>query len=366
MGLSSTPSERHPSVRHSNGLIRRANDATKAPLPLRLGDSGDAVLDMQQRLTLAGFPTGGELREFGELTEVSVRNFQKARGLLVDGICGAITWSSLIEAAHRLGDRLLYYRSPMMRGDDIEDLQRRLGRLGFDARWIDGIFGPSTQAATRQFQQNVGLPADGVVGRSTVVALDRLTSTSTERITIAAVRERERLLYQPSVVRGRRIVLGDTGQVPVVVQSLARRLRRSGAQVLALSTPEMSHHARVSNRWSGDVYLGVTLADDNLSVSYLATDGFESIGGRALAHYCRDQLQQLFAKDVPATAMRLPILRETQMPAVWCRIGPGSLVVTHAPQIAECFTEALTRWCQDPFPSRGAKSVSVSETSSDS
>ncbi len=317
-------------------------------LPLRRGDTGEAVRDLQERLTLIGYGTGGDHHEFGAATEASLRQFQSDRGLVVDGVCGPQSWNALVEADHRLGDRLLYYRAPMMRGDDVADLQRRLGQLGFDAHWVDGILGPRTQAAIRQFQQNAGLPDDGVVGRSTVEALERLTRPAAAEVTITEVREHERLRHQPSSVEGRRIVIGDTGELPVIAQAVARRLRQAGAEVLSFSTPDLSHQARTSNQWNGDIYLGVTLAVDNFGFSYFATRGFESVGGRALAQRCCAALAPVLAEPTPATAMRLPILRETRMPAVWCRLGPGSTVVPQTPRIALGLAHAVIDWCHDP------------------
>ena len=267
---------------------------------------------------------------------------------MVDGICGPQSWNALVEADRRLGDRLLYYRAPMMRGDDVAELQRRLGQLGFDPHWVDGILGPRTEAAIQQFQQNVGLPGDGVVGRSTVDALDRLAGRTAGQVTIAEVRENERLRRQPNRVEGRRIVIGDTGELPVIAQAAARRLRQVGADVLSFSTPDLSHQARTSNQWNGDIYLGVTLAVDDFSVAYFAMSGFESVGGRALAQRCSTALAPLLAEPTPARAMRLSILRETRMPAVWCRIGPGSIVVPQAPTIARALAGAVTDWCLDP------------------
>lgn len=317
-------------------------------LPLRRGDVGDAVRDLQRRLALISSSTDGDQQGFGALTEASLRRFQSDRGLVVDGVCGPQSWNALVEADHRLGDRLLYYRSPMMRGDDVEELQRRLGQLGFDAHWVDGILGPRTEAAIRQFQQNVGLADDGVVGRSTVEALDRLTRRTVREVTVAEVREHERLRHQPQSVEGRRIVVGETGDLPVIAQAVARRLRLAGAEVLSLSTPDLSHQARTSNQWNSDIYLGVTLAIDNFGVSYFAMSGFESIGGRALAQRCTAALSPLLVDAAAATAMRLPILRETRMPAVWCRIGPGSIVVPRAAHIARALASAITDWCLDP------------------
>jgi len=317
-------------------------------LPLRRGDAGEAVRDLQYRLALIGYGTAGDHQVFGTATEASLRRFQSDRGLVVDGICGPQSWSALVDADHRLGDRLLYYRSPMMRGDDVAELQRRLGQLGFDAHWIDGILGPRTQAAIRQFQQNAGLPDDGVVGRSTVEALDRLTRRTAAEVTVSEVREHERLRHQPNRVEGTRIVVGDTGELPVIAQAVARRLRHAGAEVLSFSTPDLSHQARISNQWNGDIYLGVTLAIDSFGCSYFATRGFESVGGRALAQRCAATLAQVLTEPAPARAMRLPILRETRMPAVWCRLGPGSMVVPHTPRIAQALAQAVTDWCLDP------------------
>ena len=69
---------------------------------------------------------------FREGTRAAVEAFQYRRGLRVDGVCGRQTWSALVEAGRRLGDRFLYRRSPMLRGDDVAELQQRLSALGFD------------------------------------------------------------------------------------------------------------------------------------------------------------------------------------------------------------------------------------------
>ena len=316
---------------------------------LRLGATGDAVFDLQQRLALIGYEISEEYHTFGPRTEAALRQFQIDRGLIVDGICGTHSWNALVEADYRLGDRLLYYRFPMMRGDDVGDLQRRLSRLGFDPGRIDGIFGLDTQAAVQQFQHNTALAADGVVGLHTLKALQRLAGSSVSERTVSEVRELEKLRQQPARVEGRHVVVGDTGELPVITQAVARRLRRMGADVLSFSMPDLAHQAHVSNEWSADVYLGVSLTADSLGVSYFATAGFESMGGRALAIRCTDALDALFPEPLEVVGRRLPILRETRMPAVWCRLGPGTTVVTQAPLIAHALTEAVVDWCFQPM-----------------
>lgn len=244
---------------------------------------------------------------------------------------------------------MLYLRSPMTRGEDVTDLQRRLGSLGFDAGWVDGIFGPDTQSAVREFQSNAGLTVDGVVGMDTVAALERLAGRQAGQLTVAAVRELDRLRHRSVELEGRRLVVGESGGLPSVAQALARRLGKDGADVLLLNQPDPSVQARIANEWDGEVYIGVTLAADEFSVAYFATTGFESAGGRALASHCVEHLGPVLELDLPATGMRLPILRETRMPAVWCRMGPGPVVVERSAAVAIALHTAVTRWCTTPI-----------------
>ena len=52
-------------------------------------------------------------------------------------------------------------------GDDVIELQARLQYLGLYQGKIDGIFGYGTYWALRQFQQDYGLPVDGIAGNDT-------------------------------------------------------------------------------------------------------------------------------------------------------------------------------------------------------
>lgn len=317
-------------------------------LPLRRGDTGTAVRDLHRRLLAAGFSDVGDANVFDETTEQVLRDFQDARRLVVDGICAQQTWAALIDAHFRLGDRLLYLRSPMTRGDDVAELQLRLGNLGFDAGWIDGIFGPNTESAVRDFQHNQGLNADGTVGRTTVAALSRIAGRQVGAKTIAEVHDTEGLRRHDGVA-GRRILLGESGGLPTVVNSLARLLQVDGATVLTLHHPDLSSHARIANAWGGDAYLGVALATEDLRMAYFQTEGFTSNGGHLLAEQCSDRVSSVLGGRHPATGMRLPILRETRMTAVWCRVGPAPLVVERTEAVAKALRDAVTTWCERPL-----------------
>ena len=159
--------------------------------------------DLQRRLARLSFDVAGDqLGRYGTATTEAVRAFQEHRGLRPDGVCGEQTWSALVEAGYRLGDRLLYLRQPMLRGDDVASLQRRLGALGFDAGRVDGIFGPRTQVALTEFQRNVGLTVDGVCGPATTDALARLGRRQDEREPVTVVREVEMLRQATRTLEG--------------------------------------------------------------------------------------------------------------------------------------------------------------------
>lgn len=64
--------------------------------------------------------------------------------------------------------RTLYWGST---GQDVKDVQYRLRQWGYYDGLIDGIFGPRTSAAVRQFQARNGIPADGIVSTATWQAL---------------------------------------------------------------------------------------------------------------------------------------------------------------------------------------------------
>lgn len=124
--------------------------------------TGEDVKVLQIALNQQGFTleTDGM---FGPGTKEAVEAFQRQAGLLVDGVVGNHT-RRILQA------RRLFLTLPHFQGDDVQWLQRTLTRFGMTVT-TDGVFGPNTEWAVKQFQANNHLDADGVVGAQTWVKL---------------------------------------------------------------------------------------------------------------------------------------------------------------------------------------------------
>lgn len=318
-----------------------------SPRPrLQRGDVGPSVVQLHQLLTLAGYMINTlHVDRFDGATHDAVAAFQRRRGLEATGVVGGETWRSLEEAGHHFGQRLLCRRTPMMRGDDVAELQLLLGSLGFDSGWVDGIFGPETEEAVADFQRNAGLPVDGVAGPTTTATLTRLRLSANAARPVTAVREHERFRDGPPGLVGRRIVVGDLGQSPALAGEVGAKLRAEGARVLLLHHRDGSTHARAANQFDAETYIGLIAVDDeSCSASFYETESFSSYGGRDLANLATDNLSLALRVPGSAVGTRSPVLRETRMPAVVFRFGPAAELEQAFESISAAIYDALLAW----------------------
>jgi N-acetylmuramoyl-L-alanine amidase len=262
----------------------------------RRGDSGPAIAEIRDKLTRLGLlePSGTVAADsYDDALDRAVRSFQQRRGLRIDGVVGAETYRALDEARWRLGDRTLSHtvNHPYV-GDDVVGLQQRLLDLGFDPGRCDGIFGIRTAAALRDFQRNVGLAPDGILGPTTLAALGRLRRTVTGG-SPSAQREEEQLRRGSGSLSGRVVVLdpghgGDDlgacahelAEAEVALDLATRIEGRLGALGVdtfltrgEATSPTDEERARFANETEADLLLS------------LHTDAALSAGPRGVASY---------------------------------------------------------------------------------
>lgn len=97
----------HVDTRKNKSFFRyRANGSTYSVSSflnyptLRKGSEGEHVKTLQSKLKKLGYKgsNGKDITvdgDFGANTEYALKNFQKAKGLTADGVCGAKTWAKL-------------------------------------------------------------------------------------------------------------------------------------------------------------------------------------------------------------------------------------------------------------------------------
>jgi N-acetylmuramoyl-L-alanine amidase len=287
-----------------------------------LGDRGAPVRDVQERLTALGFSCGDDaVGLFSEGTMAAVNEFQVSRGLPGDGIVGPETWRSLVEAGYRLGDRMLYHRVPMMRGDDVAELQARLNSLGFDTGKVDGIFGPDTLTGLLDFQHNRHMAEDGIAGAAVAEEL-RLVDLATQKHGREAVRERQWLDTLPESVTGQRIFIDPECRTPEESEATWRAATGASAAIQILgghptlsrsidTAPTPRLRSQKANKANVDLVLGFFVPTElDEGVYYFSSEHSRSEAGMVIAEHVASRL------GVRAHGRTMPILKETRAPAV--------------------------------------------------
>lgn len=314
-------------------------------------DRGQAVSDIQTRLAALGYEVGslGADGVFGETTEKAVKKFQRDQRLPVDGIVGGETWRKLVEANYRLGDRLLYLRSPFFHGDDVKHLQKWLNVLGFNSGRADGVFGILTERAVREFQSNTGLPSDGIVGTSTIAALRSLRTILSSNAQASFPREAEKEISSISLFKGRRIVVDFGGNYPQEDSRSSTDLKESqvssdlalrfgnlvsllGARVTYTTRPQQStppplgERIKVASEAKADLFISFGLSSSkNIKESGITTlyfgKGKKLAGlGKQLAQVIqRELVNSTGCPDLGVSRADFPELSQTNMVGVFLK-----------------------------------------------
>jgi N-acetylmuramoyl-L-alanine amidase len=115
--------------------------------------------------------------------------------------------------------------------------------------------------------------------------------------------------------------------------------------VMSLDEPDAVAQANAANHFTADAYLGFeSQIDPATQIQFYRVPAFESAGGRSLAELIADRLDQHDQFEPEVRGMRLPVLRETRMPAVHCVFGPVRTAIDAGPLIAAAIVSAVEQW----------------------
>lgn len=146
---------------------------------IQYGMRGKAVVELQQALVDQGYELDVD-GDFGDATDAALRDFQASNELDVDGIAGPETWAALeaedeeedeeAEEEEEAEDEAPPLLARGATGPAVRALQEALVELEWELD-VDGHFGPATEEAVREFQDQNELDIDGIVGPQTWEAL---------------------------------------------------------------------------------------------------------------------------------------------------------------------------------------------------
>ena len=131
--------------------------------------SSDEILDLSNKIQAAGYQFPADSFECKSLVELFLNDYSLEKTISKENL-----WFELLNQGYDLGDRILNFSNPVLRGSDVEELQEMLSRLGFYSDPINSEYTKDLMKAVEAFQENRGLSVDGVVGLNTAVEIKKL------------------------------------------------------------------------------------------------------------------------------------------------------------------------------------------------
>ncbi len=325
---------------------------------LTLGGSGDLVLQVTNYLTRLNL-LKGESSVFDAQVQSAVKEFQQSRGLTVSGVVDDTTLRALDEARWKLGDRVLTFTQPLMRGDDVAALQSQLSEMGFNCGRVDGIFGKDSENAVMEFQKSVGIKVDGRCGPATIMSMLRLKKIVSGGAPIQ-LRDAAIRAERGPALAGKVIVIDPSESAAIfdLSQRLEGRLVALGVNVYLTraitSNPDESERIEIANAASAD--LVISLHQDRyaneraqgVATYYYGSDshGVHSIVGERFATLAQREIcARTDLLNCRTHAKTWDLLRLTKSPTVRIELGyetnPGDHRRVSDPEFRETVVEAL-------------------------
>jgi N-acetylmuramoyl-L-alanine amidase len=352
---------------------------------IRKGSKGAKVLDIQRRIKLLGYDLGpGEIDGiFGPETENAVKKFQQDRSVSVTGIVDDECWQELVDAGYFIGERMLYLKEPPFRGDDVKTLQLWLKTLGFFKNNESGIFDKNTYNALIEFQKNMKLNPDGILGGDTLVHLNSL-----KRIINEKQSSNFPLIRDFKKKKGKKIkVILDYGELPAAARKEKKEYDKNEMLICSQITdkcrvlleeekfevittvnksrknfPGLYSRIKKANKSKGDLLISINLnycSDPNAcgsSCYYFKGLKSFSIGGKKIAEMIQEKLiKKLKITDGRVHGTSYAILKDTSMTSVL--VEPGFISNTsealnlknadYQDKISLCIFEAIKEYLSE-------------------
>ncbi len=132
---------------------------------LSQGSKGESVLLLTRRLVILGY-MNSSTRTYTQTVTNAVKNFQRAYGLVADGVAGGATLNTINTLVPSTS-----YLSLNHHGPKVTELTKKLIQLGYLTK-ESNVFNATVEQAVRNFQRNYGLAIDGIVGKNTEAKLN--------------------------------------------------------------------------------------------------------------------------------------------------------------------------------------------------
>lgn len=139
---------------------------------LKLGDTGDAVMELNTRLRQLNYSMTRATNEYSAATQAAVSQVQQAYGLPLTGVADEQTLAILYGECYRplaIGTE----------GEEVKLLQEKLREFGYYTGNITGSYLENTSAAVKDFQRACSLPATGTADVATQEKLYSLAARPT-------------------------------------------------------------------------------------------------------------------------------------------------------------------------------------------
>src|SRR5690625_3986194 len=157
--------------------LAKIEELLTKPSDYTIGDSGDHVVELKKNLTLLGFGNfpSSPSKNYGNVTEGVVKDFQTDNNLPVDGVAGKSTLAKIEELLTKPSDYTIGDS-----GDHIVELKKNLTLLGFGnfPSSPSKNYGSVTEGVVKDFQLYYGLKATGNGDKKTLNKIESLLSSS--------------------------------------------------------------------------------------------------------------------------------------------------------------------------------------------